>query len=166
MNSYSYVGGNPLRLLDFLGSTPADVQGVARDVGGSFLGLNPGQSRIGFQPMKPGSDGATDKWDGQIYVDPSWANKACFTRKEYEDLFFTLFHESMHSSEPIWRRYLTTNSENNVHHNSIYQRELYERYRPRKKPDGMWGTPRDTPVDIDRLYNQYRKTTPACCGPQ
>lgn len=162
LSTYGYVEGNPLGLIDLRGLTAADVQGVARDVGASFSELNPARPRVEFQPMRPGLDGATDKWSGQIYVDPSWASKACFTRKEYEDLFFTLFHEGMHSSDPLLRRFLTTDSELDSHHNSIYQRELYERYRPRKKPREMWGTPRDHPVDLERLYSLYRKRTPAC----
>jgi RHS repeat-associated protein len=167
INTYGYVFANPLALLDPLGLTPADVQGVGRDVGASFTDIHPGQWGIGFQPMQPGQDGATDNSDGQTYVDPSWADKACFTRKEYENLFFTIFHEYMHSSDPLWRRLLTSNSSDDEHHNSIYQRELYERYRPRKPGGDMWGTPREYPLDIDRLYNQYRKRTPKCnCGGQ
>jgi hypothetical protein len=162
LNPYGYVRGNPIHLRDALGLTAADVRGVSRDVGASFSDLNPNGS-LGFQPIKPGDTGATDRWSGDMWVDPSWANKSCFTRGEYEDLFFTLFHEAMHSSDNIVTRFQTSNSEDDEHHNSIYRRELHERSRPKKPIGEMWGKPRPDPVDIDRLYTQYRKRTPACC---
>ena len=158
-----YAYNSPVRFFDFLGLTAADVQGVFRDVASSFWEINRAKPRVDFQPMRPGQDGATDKWSGQMYVDPSWANKACFTRPEYEDLFFTLFHEGMHSSDPLWRRIITSNSTGDAHHNSIYRRELFERYRPPRPSGDMWGSTRGTAVDLDRLYNQYRRRTPACC---
>jgi RHS repeat-associated protein len=144
INTYAYVAW-PVRAVDRFGLTPADVQGVFRDVGASFSDLDPASTRIGFQPMKPGIDGVTNNWDGQIYIDPSWATKDCFTRREYENLFFTLFHESMHSTDSFWRRVTTSNSDNDVHHDSIYQREVYERMRmrPGGAPGNMWGKAND-----------------------
>jgi len=163
INTYGYVGGQPLVGVDRLGLTAADVQGVFRDVGSSFRDLHPGRDQIGLEPMQPGDTGGTKPWNGQIVVDPSWAEKPCFTRDEYEELFFTLFHEGMHSSDSMLRRFLTPNSSDNEHHGSIYRREYFERYRPKKPPTKMWGTPRDNPVDIERLYRKYRERTPACC---
>jgi RHS repeat-associated protein len=164
LNTFGYVNGGPLRRRDPLGLTAADVQGVFRDVGSSFSDLSPNGNGVGFQPMKPGFSGGTDWSDGQIWVDPSWAKKTCLSRSEYEDLFFTLFHEAMHSSDNVFRRFLTTNSSDDEHHNSIYRRELYERdWRPRWPGGDMWGTPRPDPVNIDRRYEQYRARTPACC---
>jgi hypothetical protein len=164
VDTYGYVSGRPLRLRDVLGLTAADVRGVGRDVGASFSDLNPNVG-LGFQPMQPGLSGATDWWSGNIWVDRSWAAKMCFTRGEYEELFFTLFHEGMHSSDNMLTRFLTSNSENDEHHNSIFRRELFERSRPKVPMGDMWGTPRPNPVDVDRLYQQYRRRTPACGCP-
>ncbi|MBK6982060.1 MAG: RHS repeat-associated core domain-containing protein [Betaproteobacteria bacterium] len=163
INSYGYAWARPLAAMDLYGLSPADVQGVFGDVGNSFPDLRPGRDQIGFEPMQPGDTGGTKPWNGQIVVDQSWANKPCFTRDEYEELFFTLFHEGMHSSDSILRRFLTPNSSDDEHHGSIFRREYFERYRPNNTPQKMWGTPRDTPVDIDRLYRKYRERTPACC---
>ena len=166
INTFGYVGARPLTALDVFGLTAADVQRVFGDVGSSFPDLHPGKGQVDFRPMQPGDTGNTDRWDGQISVDPSWARNPCFSRDEYEELFFTLFHEGMHSTDPIWTRYLTSNSFDNGHHGSIYRREQYERHRLDKPPGKMWGTPRDTPVDIDHLYRKYRERTPACCARQ
>jgi hypothetical protein len=62
----------------------------------------------------------------------------------------------------MWRRFLTSNDDNDEHHNSIYQRQVYEQMRPRKPPGDMWGTARDNAVDIDRMYEQYRRRTAGC----
>ena len=140
LNTYAYAASGPLRRIDRYGLTAADVQGVYRDVGASFGDLNPAYPGVGsFQPQPPGQGGGTDKWDGEIHVDPSWASKKCFTRQEYENLFFILFHESMHSSDPMWQRYLTSNDDDDEHHTSIYQRQVYEQMRPRNRPGNMWG---------------------------
>ena len=162
LNTFAYVGSRPLRVGDLLGLTAADVQGVFHDVGRSFGDLRPGTDHIEFEPGKPG----TDKWSAQIHIDPSWAAKSCLTRWEYRELFFTLFHEAMHSSDDLWTRFWTTNKDDDQHHNSIYEREIYEGSRgiaKQPRPGNIWGMPRDKPLDLDRLYRDYRDRTPACC---
>jgi RHS repeat-associated protein len=162
INTYGYARARPLKLRDVLGLTPGDVQRVFGDAVGSFGDLNPGTGHVDFEPGKPG----TDKWSAQIHIDPSWAQKACFTKDEYRELFFTLFHEAMHSSDNMWTRFWTSNDDSNQHHQSIYWREAYEGSRGdgvrRPTPGNMWGTPGATPVDVDALYKDYRKRTPAC----
>jgi hypothetical protein len=133
-------------------------------MGGSFGDLHPGSDHVGFQPMKPGDSGATNWWDARMFVDPSWASKACFSRAEYDELFFTLFHEGMHSSDDIVTRFLTSNSNDDAHHNDIRRREHFERFRPSRMFGNMWGIPRDKPLNVDQLYRQYRARTPSCCG--
>jgi RHS repeat-associated protein len=170
MGTYSYVSGMPLRKTDRFGLTEADVQGVWRDTLANFADLKPSSNRIKFRPMRPDGDqlGETSNHNGQIYVDPSWSRIACFTKSEYENLFYILFHESMHSTDSLFTRsFLTTNEDDNPHHNRIYRRESFERYRiprtPMPSADQVWGTPRQTPLDDDRNYQSYRKRTPACC---
>jgi RHS repeat-associated protein len=161
LNTYAYALASPLLLRDVFGLTASDVQGVFRDVGRSFGDLRPGTNEVSFEPGGPG----TDKLSAQIHIDPSWASKACLTKDEYRELFFTLFHEAMHSSDDLWTRLQTRNSLDDKHHESIYQREVYEggRGARRKKPSNMWGIARDKPLDMDQLYRDYRGRTPACC---
>ena len=122
---------------------------------------DPGTGHVDFQPGAPG----TDKW-AQIHIDPSWAQKPCFTKAEHRELFFTLFHEAMHSSDNLWTRFWTSNDDDDQHHQSIYWREVYEGSRGdgirRPRPGNMWGTPGEKPVDLDALYKDYRNRTPAC----
>jgi len=111
--------------------------------------------------MRPNIDGHTDD-DGEIYIDPSWSKIACFSKSEYHNLFFTLFHESMHSTDfpfTLW-------TYNEAHHNRIFAREIFEAgrtpRRPMPGPGQVWGTPKENPVDVDRMYENYKKRTPAC----
>jgi RHS repeat-associated protein len=156
INTYGYVAARPLTSFDLFGLTEADVQGVFRDVLSHFSDINPAKPRICFRTLTAPNVGETDPISGQICVDPSWAAKECLTKTEYRELFFTLLHEGMHSTDPFPIRIFRD-------HSSIYRREIAEQGGSR--PNGaMWGNPRSTPVDVNRMYDQYRKRTPACCG--
>ena len=160
INTYGYVGAKPLRRIDFFGLSEADVQGVMRDTLASFPELNPEGQRVCFRTMPSGINGQTSNWSGEVCVDPSWVNPACFTKAQYKDLFSTLFHESMHSNDSWLMRAFGTEE----HHETIYRREVYEMDRPNKRIPlpKMYGKPRNIPLDIDRLYEGYKKRTPAC----
>jgi hypothetical protein len=169
LNTYGYAAANPIGIFDPLGLTAADMQGIFRDVLGSFAELHPAVGRICFRTLTKPNIGETDPGSGEICVDPSWENKSCLTRPEFKELFFTLFHEGMHSSGSFLNR-VGSNASDAVSslagqlgplHTRIYNRELREQGLTIRGP--MWGTPRDIPVDIDRLYDLYRRRTPSCC---
>ena len=166
LNTYLHVGGNPLRWIDRFGLTAADVQGVWRDTLASFPELKPETLRICFRGMPDGINGQTSNWSGEICIDPSWANIPCLSRSQFENLFFTLFHEGMHGTDKWWERAMTSNDLSDPYHNTIAGRAEFERTRiPRQNAPSysVWGKPRETAVDIDRLYEAYKKRTPACC---
>lgn len=153
--------------MDALGLTDADVQGVWRDVQRSFGDLHPASDGIGYAASDKA--GNTSPFLGQITIDPSWANKNCFTSWEYHSLFFTLFHEGMHSTDPWYVRANPLNKpDDSPYHQSVYNREAYEDFRMPNRPgmvkprQPMWGKPRDTAVNVDKLYNDYLQRTCAC----
>jgi RHS repeat-associated protein len=164
INTYGYVGGGPLTKIDSKGLTEADVQGVWRDVLASFTELNPEVLRIKFREIPSYSDGQTSNWSGQIWVPLEKARIPCFNKEQYVYLFFMLFHEGMHSTDSWIRRAFGTTDE---YHDTIHRRANFELTRVERTPipsAPMWGKPRTTPVDIDRLYAYYLKRTPACCN--
>ena len=94
----------------------------------------------------------------------------CLSEKEWNQLFFDLFHESMHSTDSAIQRYVDTIGDKlkrpTRNHTSIHNRTAFERIRPPNSPIPIWGTPRPTPVDGGSLYGEYRRRTPACqCDP-
>jgi RHS repeat-associated protein len=161
LNTFGYVSSRPTLLIDRMGLTAADVQGVGRDVMMSYADVNPQKLPICFRKLTLPNLGETDPSSGEICIDPSWETKPCFTKKEYRELFFTLFHEGMHSTDNRLMRYWTNITTDR--HGSIYRREILEGGGS-VGSGSIWGTPRSVPVDIDRLYDQYRGRTPACCA--
>jgi hypothetical protein len=169
INTYGYSNGAPVGSVDVFGLTAADVQGIFRDVLASFPDLHPAKGRICFRTLVVPNQGETDPWSGEICVDPSWADKSCLTKPNFENLFFTLFHEGMHSTSSFLTRIgsnvgdlvSSLSGQLGLQHTRVYNRQLREQGRSISGP--MWGTPRSVPVDIDRLYDQYRRRTPSCC---
>jgi hypothetical protein len=151
LNTYGYVHSDPLALRDPLALTATDVQGIFRDVLASFPELHPAIGRICFRPLAPGNVGETSPKSGEICVDPSWANKPCLTKQEFKQLFFTLFHEGMHSSGSFLNRIAGNIGDAAAGlagqlgplHTRIYNRELREQGLSINGP--MWGTPRTIP---------------------
>jgi RHS repeat-associated protein len=165
LNTYSYVEGNPLRYTDPRGLTLQDVLGVWGDVMGSFSDLRP-RGAVSCGVKKPGNAGETSFFTGNMFVAQSFCDAPCLSRADWEELFFTLFHEGMHSSDPPWRAFTDgPGGALSDNHRGIYNRENYERgYTARGRiPKPIWGTPRAIPVNKEALYQKYRDRTPACC---
>jgi len=168
INTYAYAGANPLVSLDPLGLTAADIQGIFRDVLASFPELRPAVGKICFRTLTKPNLGETDPLTGEICVDPSWANNPCLTNQEFKQLFFTLFHEGMHSSGSLFNRIGSNVSdavsslagELGLLHTRIYNRELREQGLSIHGP--MWGTPRSIPLGLDRLYELYSRRVSSC----
>jgi hypothetical protein len=134
LNTFAYVSAAPLRLADALGLSDADVQGVWRDVNKSFGDIHPSSGPIGYESM--GKAGHTSNYAGDITIDPSWAKIDCFTPFQYRDLFLTLFHEAMHSSDSAWTRFNPFNRpDDSPYHSSVYNRANYEDARMPNRPD-------------------------------
>lgn len=158
LNTFGYVRGSPLALADPLGLTPSDVNGVMRDVQRGNPDVRPSGPGIGYSPQRSPNGGHTD-WKGKIFIDPNWSRISCFTPSEYRDLYLLLLHEGMHSTDNVFKRPFTD-------HQSIYNREAYAAGEFRDPPQPTWGNPGQGPINFDRLYQDYRKRTPACCDTQ
>jgi hypothetical protein len=136
---------------------------------GSFGDLNPnGNPSCG--PIPQGNKAYTNSNSGDIVVPQKFCDKACLTKDEWNELFWSLFHEGMHSSDSFFRRradgfgdmfnYTTDN------HDSIYNRAAWEQFGNGKgvpPQPNMWGKPRPDKVDVDARYREYRQRTPKCC---
>jgi RHS repeat-associated protein len=165
LNGYHYVTGNPLGRIDFFGLTEEDVSSVLGQVIDEFDDISPrGEISYDWEPLFGGlAEAYTELGSADIVLPHSWAEYDCFTRKQWERLFAILFHESMHSTDDFWTRLLQPDDGIGSHHDSIYERQEYELNEDNHHPDGpMWGTPRDGKVDMDALYDEYRRRTPAC----
>ena len=101
--------------------------------------------------------------DGTIIVSDLFCKLPCLDRQQWEDLFSTIFHEAMHSTDPWWMTAFSTEA----HHDTIRQRVTFELRRVPRFPKPLvptWGTPLPPPgADIDKLYQDYRNGA-GCCG--
>jgi RHS repeat-associated protein len=163
VSSYGYAIQNPVRLFDRDGLTAQDVARVNIQMNIAFPELTQrGSLSCGKVPIEV--FGQTDNVSGNIVVDQKYCKAKCLTRQDWEDLFFTLFHEGMHSSDPWYQGFFSES-----HHEGIYRRDVFERsrtLRSRPLPGPFWGKPRSTPLDLDSLYEKYRSKTSGCndCG--
>jgi len=182
ISSYSYAASRSLKFIDPTGLTFDDVVRTFFQVTASFPDLHPtGGIMCAALPDRDGDprDGHTISYsagdfvfapnsfphlvqDGTIQVNDKYCKIKCIKRGEWEDLFFTIFHEAMHSTDPWNRPYL-----GDGHHQGIHQREGFERNRTRRSPvpsGPMWGTPLPSPIDLDRLWGEFNHNSGECCG--
>ncbi|MFY7809457.1 MAG: RHS repeat-associated core domain-containing protein [Fimbriimonadaceae bacterium] len=164
VSTFGYVGGAPLRFSDFFGLTAEDVQRAWDQVQRTFNDLAP-RGRVECDPSLP-EDVYGRAWNvsGNISVNQRYCDKQCFSRDEWEELFLTLFHEGMHSSDPWYQGFFSE-----AHHDSIYAREQFESDRGNRlrspRPGGpMWGTPRPQPADFGALYDEFQRGGSQCCA--
>jgi hypothetical protein len=157
-----------MNAIDPLGLTEEDVRFIWRQGLREFLDVNPTGIPI-CGGISPAIMGSTSWWSGNITIATEMCEKACLTREEWESLFFTLFHESMHSSDPIGQRFLDAAAGSfgglTSNHQGIHNRTEFERIRPPAIPNPIWGSPRSRPLsrqDRESLYDEYRKRAPGC----
>jgi RHS repeat-associated protein len=168
VNTYSYVSSSPLVLLDELGLSEADIQKMWDQAQRSFPDLKP-RGRVSCADLPTKIYGRTNGFTGNMRINRRYCDKSCLTETEWNDAFFTLFHEGMHSTDPWYRDFWESDTEDKLtrNHQGIYNREDYERGRAeglrRRIPNPMWGTGNARPVDTKKLYEDYRKDNPACC---
>jgi len=167
-NLYAYAASDPINAIDPLGLSVEDVRYIWRQGLQQFLDVNPiGIPVCGLAGA--GSAAWTAPWSGNITVPQALCDKKCLSRAEWEDLFFTLFHESMHSSDSTVQRFMDAFADSfnrlTPNHQAIHNRTEFERSRPPAIPNPVWGIPRAQPLtggDRRTLYEEYRKRTPAC----
>lgn len=163
--TYGYVRSSPVRFIDPFGLTEEDVARTWRQVTRSFDDLNP-RGTVVCGPLPGDTYGRTRFLTGNITVNERYCKSPCLSREDWEDLFFTLFHEGMHSTDPWYQGFFRRS-----HHDGIFAREIYERDRghglrtpsPRQP---LWGTPRSSPVDLEALYREFSRGADSCCKGQ
>lgn len=158
VNTYAYTGGSPIGRFDPLGLTAEDVNIINKYIEQNFPDV---QRSGGYEYGTPssGASASTGNVSGVTTL-PSAIRCKVLSLDEFEALFATMLHESMHSTDSMlqrmwdsyWEPSLTSN------HQGIYNRVEYETQIGHKftPPGPMWGTPTNFVPNIDALYNSTR----------
>jgi uncharacterized protein RhaS with RHS repeats len=164
LNTYGYVNGSPLKFVDPLGLTQADAQIILKYITQNYSEIRP-EGKIIFGTPDEGADASTDWWSGNMEVPKEMRCKK-LSKEEFEDFLWTIFHESMHSTDPWWQRKWDGIFDESSNHTGIRNRVFYERYRYRT-PGPMWGTLNPNfKANPGDLYDNSRDTgnqTPCDC---
>jgi RHS repeat-associated protein len=153
-NVYAYVGGNPIRRVDPFGLTEQDVGIIQQYIDQHFPDIH---RSGGYQygDLSEDESGSTAVGSG-ITTLPKAVRCKVLSEDEFEQLFDTMLHESMHSTDPMWRRAWDSvwgNENLTAHHQSIYNRTIYELLTGHRFSIGpMWGKPTSLVPDVQALY--------------
>ena len=160
MNGYGYVNNKPLSLIDKLGLLADDVNAAMSHILLNFNEINPEGGWV-FGTMPPGVSGSTQLYSGTIIVDVKY-HKECLSEDEFNDMYFTLLHESMHSTDGVLIRtkdqaYEAWTGNLSANHWSIHERTQRERWGFPPQ-NSMWGFPylKNEPIwsEIGQLWFQ------------
>jgi RHS repeat-associated protein len=160
ISTYAYAHSSPSRFSDPLGLTAEDVARAWEQVQRAFPDLKP-RGSVRCDPTLS-SYGWTANVSGEISVNQKYCDMECPTREQWEELFITLLHEGMHSTDPWYQGFFS-----DEHHNSIYRREQFESNRGNRlrapRPIDMWGMPGLQGADFGALYGEFKRGGSECC---
>jgi hypothetical protein len=173
-NYYAYANSSPLKRIDPTGLTMEEIIKTNMQVKDMFPELRQrGSVSCGMMTDDDNVMGHTANWSGNIVVHQVYCVSKCLSRQRWEDLFFLLFHEGMHSTDPCWHTLAYWGADEENWHTGIYNRERLEREHATGFVRGareyfsgqpMWGTPRLSPLNLDQLYEDFKNSSPDCCG--
>ena len=178
VNTYSYIGGNPVSRIDPRGLSAKDVSAILQNIEQNFPEI---QLASGWEFGAPGPENSanTDPWSGEITVDNKYS-KACLGSDEFNTLYFDLLHEAMHSTDSPDKRMWDNEVEfwggvfghqglNTSNHQAIYNRVQWEEWGNLPSPytAQVWGyrpgERRSQPIS-PKVQMLYGTTRPCSCG--
>ncbi len=162
LNTYSYVGNMPTMYVDPSGMTAEDANIIMEYILENYADIRP-RGGIKYGEQNEGTLASTDPRTGDIYL-PADTECRELSQDEFESLFFSVLHESMHSTDSWGTAAWDAFNQNRLgrttgNHQAIHNREFYEQYGG-SIMDPIWGLPkpksefRADPVD---LFNQSRE---------
>jgi len=169
INPYGYVGADPLIRLDLQGLTQHDVDVINNYISSNFPDIHRSGGYT-FGDPDAGNEASTSPIDG-ITTLPTDVKCKKLNYDQFYELFSTMLHESMHSTDSGFQRAWDGSLYNNFrvvtsNHQAIYNRTLYETILGhRSMPSPIWGHPTGFIPDIKGLYNGSRANDKSCGCP-
>ena len=168
-NTYTYVAGNAVALIDLSGLAQQDVEAIDRYITNHFPDITRADGYVYGDPGKE-NDARTNSSGVTTLPKTMKCKKLSFD--EFYDLFKTMLHESMHSTDVLadpLNRTLDAAGDffgiTTAHHRSIYSRENYETIGMHNAVPGqaLWGKPTKFRPNIRDLYNESRNSENVPC---
>ena len=125
------------------------------DIKSHFSEIKP-KGKVKFGKPDEGAGASTDWFFSSDTEVPEEYRCKILSKEEFEDFYWLLFHESMHSTDPWWQRWWDGINKEGPHELGILNRTFYERHHGFRIPGPMWGKSSDSWADPASLYDRTR----------